>query len=174
MSNVFLVSDLHLGHQGITQFLRPDGTKVRPWDNIEDMDNALIQNWNETVKASDKVYVLGDCVINRKHLWKLGHLNGNKELIKGNHDVFRLEEYTPYFKDIKAYHTLDNKLLCHIPVHPTSKGRYSGNIHGHLHTFNVMLPHAPTKQDPWYFNVSVEQHSYRPIALDEILKRMGN
>ena len=45
MSETFLISDLHLSHKGIVQFLRPDGTKERPWDNIEDMNEADFLNF---------------------------------------------------------------------------------------------------------------------------------
>ncbi len=167
-TNVFLISDLHLGHVGVTQFLNQYGNKLRPWDNIEDMDEALISNWNSVVTNKSKVYVLGDVVINRKHFHKLSRLNGEKVLIKGNHDIFRLEEYTPYFKDVRAYHVLANIICSHIPIHPDSKGRFRGNVHGHLHSNNVMLD--KNRKDPWYFNVSVEQINYTPIPLEAVIE----
>jgi len=123
----------------------------------------MIEFWNDTVRPKDKVYHLGDVVINRKAFPTLDKLHGEKVLIKGNHDLFRLEEYTKYFKDIRAYHVLNNYILSHIPVHPDSKGRFKGNIHGHLHA-NVLA-------DPWYQNVSVEQTNFRPILFEEFLKR---
>ena len=168
MPNIFLISDMHLGHIGVTQFLNQYGNKLRPWDNIDEMDEALISNWNKVVGPKDKVYNLGDVIINRKHFHKLSRLNGEKVLVKGNHDIFRLEEYTPHFKDIRAYHVLDNIIMSHIPVHPDSKGRFKGNVHGHLHSNNVMID--KNRKDPYYFNVSVEQISYTPIAFENIRK----
>ena len=100
------------------------------------MDEALVANWNRVVKPHDKVYHLGDVVINRKALHILYRLNGEKVLIKGNHDIFKLEDYTPFFKDIRGYHVMNNFLLSHIPVHPNSKGRFAGNIHGHFILFD--------------------------------------
>lgn len=163
---------MHLGHVGVTQFLSKNGVdKLRPWDNIEDMDEALISNWNSVVGNKDKVYCLGDVIINRKHFHKLARLNGEKVLVRGNHDIFRMEEYTPYFKDLRAYHVLDNLIMSHIPVHPDSKGRFRGNVHGHLHDREVMLPNQPTKPDPWYFNVSVERINFTPIAFEDVRKK---
>lgn len=165
MSNIFLVSDTHFGHTGVCQFLRADGvTKLRPWDTPEEMDEAMIKAWNETVRPTDKVYHLGDVVINRKALHTLHRLNGDKVLIKGNHDIFRLEEYTPFFRDIRAYHIMNNVVFSHIPIHPDSKGRFSGNIHGHLHS-NKM-------DDPWYLCVCVEQTDFKPISLEDAFKRL--
>ena len=50
------------------------------------------------------MYHLGDVVINRKALSTLYCLNSDKVLIKGNHDIFKLEDYTPHFRDIRGYH----------------------------------------------------------------------
>jgi len=61
MPSVFLVSDTHFGHAGVCRFTRNDGvTKLRPWDNAEEMDEAMVAAWNERVKPNDKVYHLGD------------------------------------------------------------------------------------------------------------------
>jgi len=166
MSNTFLVSDTHFGHLGVTQFLRADGTKLRPWTTPEEMDEALVENWNKTVKPTDKVYHLGDVVINRKALITLGRLNGEKVLIKGNHDLFRLDEYTKYFKDIRGSHKLGEFILSHIPIHPDSLARWTtGNIHGHLHDGRVMLNGEIDKR---YICVSVEHINYTPIPFEEI------
>jgi calcineurin-like phosphoesterase family protein len=165
MANIFLVSDTHFGHNGVCRFLRADGvTKLRPWDTPEEMDEAMIKLWNDTVRPTDKVYHLGDVVINRKALPTLGRLNGDKVLIKGNHDIFRLDEYTPFFRDIRAYHIMNNVVFSHIPIHTESKQRFSGNIHGHLH--------ANKMDDPWYLCVCVEQTDFKPIALEDAFKRL--
>lgn len=167
MSNIFLTSDTHFGHAGVTRFLNNDGSKMRPWDNIEDMDEALVAKWNALVRPKDKIYHLGDVVINRKALKILEQLNGDKVLIKGNHDLFRLEEYTKYFRDIRGVGVLDGFVLTHIPVHPASIERYKGNFHGHLHSNRVMLD---GKIDPRYLCLCVEQTGFEPIALEEAKK----
>jgi calcineurin-like phosphoesterase family protein len=98
MPSVFLTSDTHFGHLGVCKFTGPDGvTKLRPWDTPEEMDEEMVRRWNETVRPNDKVYHLGDVVINRKALKTLSRLNGDKVLIKGNHDIFKLDEYPEYF-----------------------------------------------------------------------------
>lgn len=183
MPAVFLVSDTHFGHAGVCRFLRNDGTKLRPWDNPEEMDEEMVKRWNETVRPNDKVYHLGDVVINRKALSILHRLNGDKVLIKGNHDIFRLEDYTTHFRDVRGYHVMNNFILSHVPVHPDSKGRFAGNIHGHLHSNRVRLPRGydvKTNQilysddvDPWYECVCVEQTDFRPISFEDVMKRIG-
>ena len=49
----FFTSDLHLGHENILQS-RPE------FQNIDEMDECLIQNWNKKVNVQDEVYILGD------------------------------------------------------------------------------------------------------------------
>lgn len=172
MPNTFLISDMHFGHVGATQFMNDDGTKMRPWDNVHDMDEAMVSNWNSVVSNKDKVYVLGDVAINRKALPTLGRLNGTKVLIKGNHDIFQLKEYTPYFKDIRACHKLDNFFLAHIPIHPESLARWcSGQIHGHLHSNRVTATWLDPKIkiiDKRYHSVCVEQIDYTPISFEDL------
>lgn len=186
MSTTFLAADTHFSHRGIVKFLREDNvTKERPWDNIEEMDEALVKNWNSVVRPTDTVYHLGDVVINRSALPILGRLNGTKILVKGNHDVFRAEEYLEYFKDIRGSAVLNNLVMTHIPLHPASIERWDGNIHGHLHSKRVMTvkqvivnpgergSHLAYEAvpDPRYLCVSMEHINYTPISLEEVMKR---
>jgi len=135
MPSVFLVSDTHFGHAGVCRFTHEDtGVKIRPWTDPDEMDEHMVKVWNETVKPTDKVYHLGDVVINRKSLGIMRRLNGDKVLIRGNHDIFRDDEYRQHFRELRAYHVMNGMILSHIPIHPESLGRFGVNIHGHLHT----------------------------------------
>lgn len=174
MPSVFITSDTHFGHAGVTKFLREDGTKLRPWDSVEEMDEEMVKRWNETVKPTDKVYHLGDVVINRKALALMHRLNGDKVLIKGNHDIFKLTDYTQHFRDIRAYHVMNGLILSHIPVHESNLYRFGANIHGHTHSNRVMMTdqYGVTKIDPRYFCACVEQTDFRPILFEDVLKRI--
>ena len=174
MPNVFLVSDTHFGHLGVCKFTRNDGvTKLRPWDSPEEMDEEMVKRWNETVRPNDKVYHLGDVVINRKALKIMHRLNGDKVLIRGNHDIFRDEEYREHFRELRAYHVINGMILSHIPIHVDSLGRFGTNIHGHLHASRVMKMWIRGPEiDPRYHCVCVEQTDYRPILFEEVIKRI--
>lgn len=169
--NTWVIADPHFSHYGVTQFLREDKTKLRPWDNPDEMDEALVANWNSVVQDQDRVYLLGDVVMNRKALPILYRLKGRLVLVKGNHDICKLNEYTPYFDDIRAYVVQKDQdgnkvILSHIPIHPDSVGRFGTNIHGHLHANSI--------NDDRYICVSVEQINYTPILLSEALKRKNH
>ena len=183
MPSVFLVSDTHFGHAGVCRFMRDDGvTKLRPWDNPEEMDEEMVKRWNETVKPTDKVYHLGDVVINRKALKTLARLNGDKVLIRGNHDIFRDDEYRMYFRELRAYHVMNGMILSHIPIHTESLGRFGVNIHGHLHANRVKKIVGVDvrsgefkyshEHDIRYHCVCVEQTDFRPILFEDVMKRI--
>lgn len=166
-----MISDTHFGHQNSCNWMTEDGSeKYRPWDTSEEMDEALVANWNKAVRPKDKVYHLGDVAMKRKDIQTLGRCNGEKILVRGNHDIFNLEDYVPYFKDIRGTPKLDDFLLSHIPIHSGSLARWSkGNIHGHTHRNSVLLTDGSF--DPRYICVSVEQINYTPISLEEIKQR---
>ena len=177
MPSVFLVSDTHFGHAGVCRFTLNDGvTKLRPWDDPEEMDEFMIKAWNERVRPTDKVYHLGDVVINRKALKTLARLNGDKVLIRGNHDIFRDDEYRAYFRELRAYHVMNGMILSHIPIHSESLGRFGVNIHGHLHANRVMLSGFNGKitdiVDVRYHCVCVEQTDFAPILFEDVIKRI--
>ena len=156
--------------------MRNDGvTKLRPWDSPEEMDEEMVRRWNETVRPNDKVYHLGDVVINRKALKTLARLNGDKVLIKGNHDIFKMEDYYPRFRDIRGYHVLNGMIMSHVPVHTDSIERFGTNIHGHLHAHRVMQMETYMRKpviDPRYHSVCVEHTDYAPISLEEVMDRI--
>lgn len=183
MPSVFLVSDTHFGHAGVCRFMRNDGvTKLRPWDNPEEMDEAMVKLWNERVRPNDKVYHLGDVVINRKALSIMSRLNGDKVLIRGNHDIFKMEDYTKYFRDIRSYHVMNGMILSHVPIHADSIARFGVNIHGHTHSNRVMRPRGvdvrtgqilySNEIDVRYHCVCVEQTDFAPILFEDVIKRI--
>ena len=170
MPAVFLTSDTHFGHDNICRFTRSDGvTKLRPWDSAEEMDEAMVEAWNATVGPRDKVYHLGDVVMHRRSLSIMERLNGDKVLIRGNHDIFPDVDYRKYFRELRAYHVMNGLILSHIPIHEESLGRFGTNIHGHLHANRVMKDGIV---DPRYHCVCVEQTDFRPILFEDVVKRI--
>ena len=165
----WVTADTHFGHQLMA--------KLRPWDTIEEHDEAIIDNWNSLVAPQDRVYVLGDLCMNRRHVGTISRCNGKKVLVKGNHDIFKLKDYLPHFDDIRAYivkpkHGL---IMSHIPIHPQSMGtRYRLNVHGHLHEYQVLEESHdsegfPLGADPHYRCVSLEQTGYKPVDLMKVI-----
>ena len=86
----FYIGDLHFGHKSVIDF------DHRPYADVEEMDQALIQLWNSQVSAKDQVYIIGDFAFRNEkpEEWYLSQLSGNKHLVIGNHDRKLLKNNT--------------------------------------------------------------------------------
>jgi len=85
----FFIADPHFGHRKIIEY------ENRPFVTVEEMDKALIENWNHVVGKRDKVYLLGDISFYKDDITAkiVRRLNGIKYLILGNHDSFNVKRY---------------------------------------------------------------------------------
>ena len=171
--NIFFTSDTHFSHIKMCKFLDYDGNRVRPFDNWTEADEIMIQNWNEMVKPEDKIYHLGDLSFNKNEADKImPRLNGKKCLIRGNHDLFKLNWYALWFYDVRGVYNFENFFMTHVPIHEDSKARFKMNIHGHLHR-GLVYKHNKHGQitkipDPWYRNVCMDANDYKPIPYEQI------
>ncbi len=172
----YFISDTHLGHKNIIKQCS------RPFSSVEEMDKTIMANWNRKVKKSDTVIILGDLVHKSEKgpEWYLSCLNGNKILIKGNHDEALLQKiYWPqYFSDV-----LDSKVieiqghsvtLCHYPMLEWKNSRKIGSrklgylIHGHTH--NRVSPLYDTLFSQGNaLNAGADINGYEPVSFDELL-----
>lgn len=182
--NLWFTSDTHFRHANILAFTYVDRRAcmvdertctytckashpmipLRPFSNVQMMDEFMIEQWNAVVKPNDHVYHLGDVTMNRGSNAKevepiLDRLHGHKRLILGNHDVQPVEWYLRWFEKVMSYRVMDGILFSHIPVHPNSLGRFRANVHGHTHQMCYNRP---------YYNICVERTDYQPVAWEEI------
>lgn len=171
MANIFFASDHHFHHANILTFKRDDGTPLREFVDVDHMNEHIVEQHNRVVRPNDKVYFLGDVCMSRKAsaLDILRRMNGEKILIKGNHDQCSLSAYAAHFKDVRGSHQFDGLIMTHIPIHPESLARWGLNVHGHLHYQVVRMPLSQIP-DRRYFNVGMERINYTPISLEEVKK----
>ncbi|WP_297419138.1 metallophosphoesterase [Clostridium sp.] len=82
MSNIYTISDTHFNHKNIIDYCN------RPFKSVTEMDNTIIQNWNNTVTNEDIIIHCGDFVLGTSDEIRsyAKQLNGKKILILGNHD----------------------------------------------------------------------------------------
>jgi len=168
--NIFFISDNHFGHANIITFIDKNGNVFRNFSSEEEMNEHMVEKWNSVVRPIDKVYHLGDFAIPRRGIKFAERLNGDKVLIKGNHDIYKIHDYIPYFRDIRAYHVIDGMILSHVPVHHSSMRRFGSNIHGHVHEKFVYDDSGNI--DNRYFPVTCEHLSYTPIEFGELKRRI--
>lgn len=172
--NIWVISDTHFNHSNILRFTdSTTGNLIRPeFSCVEEMNETMIQRWNEVVRPGDKVYHLGDVVMGPdQEGWMKRHwprLMGQKRLICGNHDNIKMLSSGGFFAKVELWRVFSEfgLILSHIPLHESGLYRGAGegkqmiNVHGHIHQNSS--PKGP------YRNVSVEQIDYRPVNIEEL------
>lgn len=165
-NDVYFIGDIHLDHNNIIKYCH------RPFSNVVEMNNTIINNWNQTVGTNDKVYFLGDYtgpLSRRIYYEKLRYwterLKGNKISILGNHDrdggsikfdktkVLRVNGY--------------NFLLIHDPLERKTEW-HGWIIHGHFHN-NKMDNYPFINGERKTINVSADLINFTPVSLNYLL-----
>ena len=167
MANRWFIADLHLSHNSVVHtFKHSDGSPLRPFKDIEEHDETIIDNWNKTVKASDLIYMLGDLSMSRKAIKIAARLNGRKRLIGGNHDFGSIADYQEAgFEKLYGVKVFNGDYICsHVPLLESCLDRFINNCHGHYHSHYV--------NNPKYLCVSAEQTNFFPISHEEVKARM--
>lgn len=170
--DIFFTSDQHFGHENIITYCN------RNFNNADEMDEYLIEEWNNTVGKGDLVYHLGDFAItgySKSHAPKveklLSKLNGQKILITGNHDspaVTTAEGWAKVYHGIKHV-KVDNQhiILCHYGMRTwqfKSKGAYM--LYGHSHG------NLPPEPGDLSMDVGVDSMGYKPVKFERIQEIM--
>lgn len=165
MSRVWLTADSHFGHANVIKYCN------RPFASADEMDAAMIANWNAVVARNDIVYHLGDFAISRdpRTVRRIfSHLNGSKFLCPGNHDAAATLDLKWAKKDHVQVKRVDgtNIVLCHYAMR-TWPGQHHGAIqlYGHSHG---NLPATANSLD-----VGVDVWGFRPISIDDIRMRLS-
>lgn len=170
MRNIWLLSDTHFNHTNFLKFVDEDGKRIRPFDNIQQMNELIMDNWADTVKPGDSVYHLGDVYFGDglEASKLLRKLPGRKRLIVGNHDDIKEIVKYEMFQKIQMWRVFaeEGLILSHIPLHPSSLHimRIQSvlmNVHGHIH--------QNQSPDGGYYNVSMEAINYKPVNMEEII-----
>jgi len=146
---IFLVSDTHFNHPSIISFAG------RPFNSCEEMNNKLIDRWNQVVSQQDTVIHLGDFGFGRRQNEEIREqLNGVVILLKGSHDSANYRGII----NVRRRIIYEDLVMTHCPLYEQTPEGFR-NVHGHLHQ----------KFNPLGINICVEHTNYYPIPLDDVL-----
>lgn len=166
---IYFTADTHFRHSNIIEYCN------RPFDSIENMNEAFIQRWNEKVDPGEHVFHLGDFGFGTKDelLEIKNKLNGKIFFIKGNHDKDtkkiqnKFEIFCQYHElNVKGYfESIEKELvLFHYPIEKWNKCHYGSiHLHGHQHS-----EHKLTGENR--VDVGVDSWNYAPVSLFEIIE----
>ena len=176
MSEIFLCSDTHFFHN------QPFIYEPRGFTSVEEMNEAIIENWNKVVSPNDIVYHLGDTMLNdnEKGIECFKRLNGKIFLVIGNHETtarrhLLLTECADKIDgNVYAYVIKHGKFSLYLSHYPTLTANYSRdkyfnqnviNLHAHTHqTTNFLYPN-----NPFMYHVGVDSHNCTPVHIDEVM-----
>lgn len=182
-SNIFFTSDTHFSHANIMKYCN------RPWSNVEDMNETLINNWNKVVNKDSIIFHLGDFAWGNNWMPILNQLNGRKILILGNHDLKNKDsnalkngfEYVCQQLYINVEHR--KVILNHCPL-LCYGGTYRQDddkvyqLFGHVHSG----PYSDKSLDnerllnlfPTQYDVGVDNNNFTPVSWKEVNTKIQN
>lgn len=170
---VWFTSDLHFWHKNICKYCD------RPYESLEEMHEAIINNWNSVIKDDDDVFLLGDmgfCGYNKLQPL-IGQLKGKIHLVQGNHDedkvVYKLYDYDNIYSvcDVIQVTIVGDEecpnqelTLCHYPwTDWPNKERGAWMVHGHQH----QLPHTKSCSIV-HWDVGLDKNGMFPINFEQL------
>lgn len=162
----YVLSDTHFGHENIIEYCD------RPFDSVTEMNQALVQNWNETVTADDEVVFLGDLTIAgtaEAFLQWIDRLNGEIVFVVGDHDheVMRTLDAVTICEHFHVEHDGHSFYCIHDPE-DAPRNWQQWLLHGHHHN-NWPDKYPFINPQGGLINVSVELINYEPLSFDRLV-----
>ena len=166
----YFTADWHLFHKQIIKYCN------RPFSSEKQMRNALIHNYNQTVRKDDTCFFLGDMAMLGTSQWEhlkgvVAKLNGSKHLIFGNHDEFKWQRYVDVgFTTVHSALWLEEDGLSIVMAHDPSVycalAPDTILLHGHIHTLYKSIPEQKV------VNVGVDMWDFMPINIKQIREEL--
>jgi calcineurin-like phosphoesterase family protein len=171
---IYFTSDWHLRHTNVIKYCD------RPFDNLEDHDRVILENYIDTVGPNDKCFFLGDLTIKRNSKDKpwlaevFQMLPGEKHLIVGNHDYFTKKFYIEEcgFKSCQRIIATEQFTMVHDPADfPMSVWLNNGyHLHGHVHSNYPAMKFLsiPALNSEFVYDVGLDANNFKPVSLKSI------
>jgi calcineurin-like phosphoesterase family protein len=163
---LFFSADCHFFHSAILKFSK------RPFENVEEMNEKLIEKWNEKIPKQSTVFFLGDFSFGNEQqsIEIFNRLNGEKHLVIGNHDRFVSLRYWKTANDVSEFNYNGYSFFLSHYSHKVWNRSHYGSIHLFGHSHNS-LPDDPTSRS---MDVGIDAHpNLEPFSLEEVLENLS-
>lgn len=176
----WFLSDTHFSQQRTLELSK------RPFNTVEEMDLAIISNWNKTIRMNDTVYFLGDFgesfeYLNLLNFKKLNFVLGNYERLDADKKDIKAKSIKALeqIPNIKVFDRYECKLqlsngrtvtMIHEPINPdgTEDVFWQNNhlyLYGHIHGRTFYKLNGT--------DVGVDINRYTPLSEEEIIWRLN-
>lgn len=164
----YYIADCHFFHKALNQHMDQRG-----FEDVEQMNRYMIEQWNAKVRKNDEVVILGDLSWGsaRETQDILEQLHGKLYMIKGNHDRFLNDKDfdASRFIWVREYAELnENKrkvILSHYPI-ACYNGQYRKNEQGQPKTY-MLHGHIHQTQDQIYLD------AYQDFVQSQVHRSIG-
>jgi calcineurin-like phosphoesterase family protein len=200
---IYFTADTHFGHKNIIKYCGRGAFnrdpafhngKERLFNDVEEMNEYLVYNWNLIVGPEDEIWHIGDVAFMNKEktLAICNRLNGHKRLVMGNHDLKWKPEFwkeagfeevyklgygnVVHIPPINSLHPGFD--LCHYPYREDLTS-YDERVYLHEHApparlgtdIPVLLHghvHTRWKTRFGQINVGVDVWNYKPVCIEKL------
>lgn len=173
--NIFFTSDTHFNHKNIIKYCK------RPFESVDEMNEAIIANWNSVVKENDIVFHLGDFCFCKTEKFKeiISRLNGRIYLVRGNHDN-EILKYKEYFESINYQMKISVNdqiiYLNHFPFLcfdgsykcPGGTWQLFGHVHSGTNDDSGLDCRRLINLFPTQYDVGVDNNNYTPVSYEQV------
>jgi calcineurin-like phosphoesterase family protein len=163
-------ADHHFFHESMLHF----ASATRPFDNLSQMHEYMIEEHNKLASNSTDVYIVGDFAYSRKldevQVRKVFEkLKGRKHLIVGNHDnnsIIRNLRWSSAPSSEKLVNDNGRNIYLNHYALRSWPGIYAGHFHFYGHT------HGKLPSNGRSIDVGVDAWNLRPVTASEVIARI--
>ena len=172
----FFTSDTHFDDEYSLRYFH------RPFKSVDEMNQVMVEKWNDRVADEDTVYHLGDFTLEDiRHFTEwASQLNGNIKILPGSHDGPWLKDFAATekvqviaplvsleFPEIVGRKESQVIVLCHYSMQVWDRSK-----HGSWHLFGHS--HGKLKGRGLSFDVGVDCTEFMPLSLETVASKMSD
>lgn len=178
--NIWFASDYHFCHANVIKY------DNRPFSDVDEMDNTLIENWNSLISENDTVIYMGDLCFDRSSKTAkniVDQLKGKIHFVLGNHDKEKDIKKLNRFESVSDYinlSVLDEEnprkyqgiMIMHFPILSWDKSHH-GEWHLHGHSHQSLTEHYPEYYKRKVLDMGCNGWDYKPVSYSQIKEIMN-
>lgn len=174
---IWISSDTHFSHKNILQYCN------RPFSSVEEMDETIINRYNEHILSNDTFYFLGDFVFSRRGKVEdvysyAERLNCKKiHFVLGNHDKLIRKHRDQLLRD-RVFLSIEDVIYLRDTSPSIFMSHYAHKVwpsshYGVYHLYGHSHNNLPDDPNSFSFDVGVDTNDFYPYSLPSVVDKMS-